>query len=475
MLEDHIYLDPSLLVPTGDPPPQPPAPDTNEVRRIYFIHGLGNNKSAFSMAATACEVGATNFPARKCEVILPDYSLSLDTLYLAANDVRNKIGNQADIDRERGKYNLIAPKPNLLNPARAIIIAHSQGGIVTRELMHLDMVQPGSSGTGHSTLWDGMNYGGVVTVASPLQGAMILNNRQSILNMANDACNRIASATIEGEIPDIVLPFLRNKLNSLIDGACKFASNTALPEFFFNDHYKKITKSYSVGANDINILNQDTNNAQYMAFPKMAFYAVEPQTNIFWRTLNWMVKNPNDTSSFQANDDWDLLDSAQKIINNFQARKESYYAEYQRCNGIYMNTRKIPFPLINLGIGYIYITKAHAAYSKYLSYRDGLEWFDNVNESWKDVIGVRTTFVMGERHHVVKYTDCDGVVLAESAANLPGATWEPVKIFPNENSSVDINKGSSHMQVRNDEGLREHLDKLFTGNYHPWFKVEKQQ
>ena len=58
--------------------------------------------------------------------------------------------------------------------------------------------------------------------------------------------------------------------------------------------------------------------------------------------------------------------------------------------------------------------------------------------------------------------------------NLPGATWKPIEIYPNKNNPVDVNKGSSHMQVRNDAGLKEHLNKLFNGNYHPWFWTAKQ-
>jgi hypothetical protein len=62
----------------------------------------------------------------------------------------------------------------------------------------------------------------------------------------------------------------------------------ALP-MFFNNMYAGITNDYKVGADTINILNSDTSNAKYRAFPKMAFYAVEPQKNIMWRTLNWIL------------------------------------------------------------------------------------------------------------------------------------------------------------------------------------------
>ena len=106
----------------------------------------------------------------------------------------------------------------------------------------------------------------------------------------------------------------------------------------------------------------------------------------------------------------------------------------------------------------------------HIGYNQGLEWFNNANESWQTIIGARV-----QNGNTITYKpENDGIVLAESANNLPKATHNPVRIYPNENSSVDVNKGSSHMQVRNDEGLRIHLNKLFNGDYAPWFRVNKE-
>jgi hypothetical protein len=238
----------------------------------------------------------------------------------------------------------------------------------------------------------------------------------------------------------------------------------ALP-MFFNNMYAGITNDYKVGADTINILNSDTNNAKYRAFPKMAFYAVEPQKNIMWRTLNWIVNNPNDPNiaAFKANDDWELYDSLIKgMVDYYQAKKM-----------VYLNLNIIHAHNVSLVKNKHKQAQLEASYNAlftYLGYDQGLEWFNNANENWETIIGARV-----KNGNTTTYKpDNDGVVLAESAANLPGATHASVKIFPNENSTVDINKGSSHMQVRNDEGIREHLDKLFNGDYEKWFYVAKQ-
>ena len=43
-----------------------------------------------------------------------------------------------------------------------------------------------------------------------------------------------------------------------------------------------------------------------------------------------------------------------------------------------------------------------------------------------------------------------------------------IKHYPGKGTNA-TSKGSTHMQVRNDEGIKEHLNKLFNGKYDPWF------
>ena len=473
MSEDHISLDPSLLYPTGTTPPEPPGPDTSEVRRIYFIHGLGGTAGAWEKAAIACADGSLNipgFPARKCETIRTDYTNSTASLYSAADDVRIAISIQANNDRTYTS----------LDPSRAILIGHSQGGLVIRQLMHLDMVKPGTSGTGHSSLANGMNYGGVVTFASSLQGAQIVNNRNMITQMAQEACNKLvlgfekeaiySTTNMLNSLPDKIKfmgftivtledvknslkQWISNTLGSVAEGGCSMLANTALP-MFFNSMYAGTTNDYKIGASMIDTMNLDTNNTEYKAFPKMAFYAVEPQENIFWRTLNWLVNDPNaaNIDYFQANDDWYLYDSTIKpMINYYQVKCALYYCLYDLHSYAISKVKKKD-----------QLSQFQAAVNAlitYAGYSIGLEWFNNANESWKTIIGARV-----QNGNTVTYKDeNDGVVLAESAANLPKATHGPIKIY-----------GSSHMQIRNDDGLKTHLNKLFNGDYDKWFKVFEQ-
>jgi hypothetical protein len=254
---------------------------------------------------------------------------------------------------------------------------------------------------------------------------------------------------------------------------------------FFKSYYAGITEDFNPASptNKINMLNSDTNNADYRNFPKVAFYAVEPQENIFWRTLNWMaLKEPNDSPPFEANDDWGLYNSVNNMVNTYQGRADYYLATYQFFVYKYNNLAWLEKILV----GSIHAANRDNAYNSYIAWIEGLTWLCKASESWQTIIGARELVTKPNPNYnpflplslrnnppyiyewVVKEAN-DGIVLAESASNLPKATHAPIEIYPNKNNPVDIDKGSSHMQVRNDEGIKKALKDLFDGNYDKWF------
>ena len=456
-------------------PPNPPPPDPNEVRRIYFVHGLGGTAESWEKVAEACwntdlELHLKGFPARRCETTRPDYNNSTGSLASAADGLRSAIAYQAGIDRIYG----------IIDPARSILIAHSQGGLVTRQLMHYDMVQPGTGGTEHSSLSQGMNYGGVVTVASPLQGAKILDNRNDIFAWANDGCKKLLLGPILGAVVDaslnIEVKYLGSRVDISVDkikttlvdvmkdivpSVCDVATDNVMP-MFFKHYYDGITEDYMVGANKINTLNQDASNPTYKGFPKVALYGIEPQENIFWRTLNWMFYNPNGNNGangpkvdyFEANDDWELYGNTIKPMIDYYTAKSIHYASLAK---VYALTNQFTYFTLALNTDIAYLL--------------GLEWFYRANEGWQTIIGART-YNPATQQCTMK-PENDGVVLAESAKELPEAQ-KVVRVYPNESSTVDFEKGSSHMQIRNDAGLKEHLKKLLDGKYGRFFQTQEE-
>jgi hypothetical protein len=139
---------------------------------------------------------------------------------------------------------------------------------------------------------------------------------------------------------------------------------------------------------------------------------------------------------------------------------------------------------------------------KYLAWKAGVDWFNHANENWESIIGARElTFITDTAYYctscrvypfwcispslpscvnkgcrvilpmpIIKLQwsikDNDGIVIAESAGDLPGATAVPPRIVINDIPSY---QGSSHMQIRNDEYLKRSLKKLFDGDYGYFF------
>ena len=439
-------------------------------RNIFFIHGLGGDASAWAKVAEACEKKELNipdFPARKCYTFRNDYNSSTTSLYLSARDLKRYIESGAE-------HNL---NHHNVNPNTGILIAHSQGGVVCRQLMDLNFVTEQNE----VSLLVGKGYGGLVTVASPLQGAMILNNKNldKINDMADDACRSLSAGTTSGPVITAIINFMGINIQSI----CGTVSGD-LFDIILSKYHDGITEAYSVPGiagerpknkpnspgSLINQFNANATNPAYPDFikmPKVAFFAIEPQNNIMWRTANWMVNKPIDATHFGANSDFDFVEN--KI---YPLYFDTYCANYEKYKKK-ANDAKIAYDLTFwTGIGGIV---AGNLWWSYMIQRDawkkGVDWFDNANKQWESIIGART-YDEQTKKWITKPLN-DGIVLAESAMNLPGATNDPVEIRPWDPLGREL-IGSSHMQVRNDKGIKEHLNKLFNGDYGKFFQTEKK-
>lgn len=459
--DQMIYVyDNKIEVPLGEfdiVEPEPDPDPVTEYRRVYFVHGLGGDASAWIKVADAFQnsnlgLNTLGFPARKVKAHRFDYSQSTNaSLHMAAQTIKGEIRNISYLDSTEDN----------MKPSQAFIIAHSQGGLVSRTLLHIDFVED----TNNRPVY-GVGYGGLVTVASPLQGAMILNNRDMILDMAEDACVSLIAGpesslrVIEGNVIENVI----NKIDKTNNGTgyiCNVATQGVLP-IFFTDYYASITNDYKVGASWIQTLNNDASNATYCNMPKVAFYGVEPVTNLFWRTVNWFTTNPNSVDYFAANDDFGFYNSVIKPeynkyvrrTNDFQANADKAMRAY-KCQ-IWWNPIGA---MIALGI----YGKNN---NKWWAWNKGVRFFERANEEWQVIIGARRYHRLPLNPQEIEgfsYYPNDGVVLQESAADLPCATNKPVKLY-----------NSSHMQIRNDENIKEAMRKLLDGEYGKFFQTDVQ-
>ena len=453
--------DDAVLIPT----PQPQTVDTS-YRRIYFIHGLGGSPSAWTRVAEACwnkNLNTSDFHARRCKTWQNSY---FENGSLAA--AADKVGQEV---------RMIATSDVDMNPNRAILIGHSQGAMVGRTMMHLDMVQ-----RPHALPPIGKGYGGFVSVAGPLQGAIILNNHNKITYLAENLCKRLAQGIAnQSYFVKIITNLVGLDLSSTTNKFCNIIGKDVLP-LFFSKYYNGITHDYKachyayedtiIVSDYIHTLNADTNNINYRNFPKVAFYAVEPQNNIFWRTVGWIANDPNNEVPFQANSDTKFLQETVAPIHNIIITQAS---------NAYTKVLDLEKKCKNWSWFFgLYSGQLSAARDSYNGWDKADKWFDEVNNEWQEIIGAKRFYLHRQPNGVgvytIEYLENDGVVLTESARNLPYATNQEVRVFPNEfRVARGIHKGSSHMQIRNDAGIQEHLEKLFDGKYGPFFKTIKEE
>ena len=459
----------------------------NGFRNLFFIHGLGGNPSAWTKVPEACfneELNISDFPARKCFVSRPDYTYSTNgTLTMAAADVLTQIKSF------NTSYLSTSTQPN-----KGILIGHSQGGLVARSLMHynLNLPQPDY----------GNDYGGFISIASPLQGAMILNNRDMIVELAKSACRDLSAGPLQdmGIFHKLLKMLLGNTYNEI---ACNKVIGGALP-MFFDQYYDKITDDYKVGAPYITTLNNDILNSNYCRMPKLALYAVEPREKLFWRTAQWLVNDPNEVGHFQANDDFALYD------NNIQHYYLQYYTNWanavKRLNYLKSQEKVVKATaFLSLGVTYgLYLQQVKKHLGLKEAWGRGKDWFETVDSRWEVVIGAKTytqtntviylciaclgipgaiipvddpsycsllkcssTIEVPATINETIVVESDGIITRQTAENLPCATNSPIRVSPVFSNSM--NQGTSHMQIRNDEGIRRALKDIFNGMHGDFF------
>jgi pimeloyl-ACP methyl ester carboxylesterase len=466
-------------------------PVDSNYRRLFFIHGLSGNAASLSRLADACENTSANipgFPARKVHTTCVDYSTATQSsLNYAATVVRNKMRevNALDYSGTLGFYS---------DPKRAIVIGHSQGAMVGRALYYLECLP------NNTTPVYGRDFGGFVSMGGPLQGAIIINNVFRMLDMANDACVSLSAGPLSQPVLDYVLAnFFGNNYRQQM---CNAVSHTILP-LIMDSYTDNITNDYKFWSENLWTYNNNIWCDYYTSSSKVAFYGVEPRENILWRTTNWIVNNPNDCGYFQANDDFSFLNNTIIPLQQRYNQKYNYYKqkrEHELTSAAAMCWLE-PITAASL-------TAAAAVSEKRMNaWKKGVDWFSRANYQWEVCIGAieqpnctNTTMYRCPCSNTTGYYQTpdycinmcgsaqpitittvsinhklnDGIVLAESACNLPAMTNLPVRLYYIPGSGENqYNRGTSHMQMRNDGSIKTAFNSLFEGEYGCFFKTSR--
>ncbi len=477
-------------------------------RLIFWVHGLGG--TAYSWDAAAAPTANTY----KVTSLLNGIDYSTYSLTNAGQVLQTTIDGQAEI---YGQLNGIE------DPAHTnFIIAHSQGGIVSRaaykRYADLDVV-------------DERSFGGIVTFGSPHQGAQIINNVDDIIAYANQSCIdlTIGPATeawngswILGFAPDQIM---ENAINSL----CGFMSHTVLP-IVMQDYLEPITEDYQVGASVITELNEFDEDPT-IPIAKVAFYGIE-EAPVVWRTVYSLTNDVNAGGSFSAGYDEEYMEIANSNFNSYYLKYLAYSNLYDLtsvncteivgaeawipgwasfvCNPENLNYEYNEYgSLINGDVQWFPYSLSETEENRD-AYYTGYRWWANVEESYLSLIGA-VEYVVSSCHcdclekygsdptpyEALHTIDCggncdyfednpppntnvihcdyavvyeknikpnDGVVLVESAQNYPGAN----------NGEGNAMIGSNHMQMRNDSNTGTQLNSLIEGNQGLFFVTEER-
>lgn len=453
-----------------------------DIRNVYWVHGLNGDIGSWIRAANASQNNvAPGFQARKIKSISDITYGQSGGLLDASAQLESALQREQSGDRTKD-----------------FIIAHSQGGMVSRGLLHLNLCLIPKKKP------EELAMGGLVTFCSPHQGAQLLSGKAEFEILSKQMCADLADGPTLEKVANFrifgfaVNPKTLRLIDQTVDSACMGFSDIIIP-YVLNKQTPNITKDYEVGAKILNQINGCLDgNTELEKFPKVAFYGVEPKEKLLLRTVKYFIESCNSSSYFEANEDYSLIDSFQKNYNKYYAKYIEWKNKYEdrereyHENKCYTSIRYYipPCPhLRKLRQNDMTVRDAYLRGVRFLESMDdkykviiGALKFstttkmfcvcEGVSEFSKDLItdpsqcpakkrGQRELMLCRDIEEVTVNRlelDSDGVVLASSASNLPGATFSPQEMW-----------NTSHMQARNNAALKEGLTKLYSGGTDPFF------
>jgi hypothetical protein len=480
-------------------------------RLIFWVHGLGGDMFSWDKA------GEYMGDQYKITSVLNTMDYSVNSLSGAGQIVQNTIDELAETF---GEINEI--ENNDIN----FIIAHSQGGLVSRAAYkrYADL-----------NALDQRSFGGIVTFGTPHQGAQILNNVPDFIDFIDNSCNELsAGPAIEAWNGNWILSFFPSDgMIGAVESICYNFSNRIVP-FMMADYLTPITNDYNVGSEYLEGLNgfdEDMVETSDEYIPKVAFYGTE-EAPVVWRTVYSILNDVNAEPTFQADDDDALIDVANTNQNSYYLKYMAYKNLYDitsvdcsdiaggqawipgwssyACNPENMNYQynDLGWVISNDVVWYPY-NLSHTQENRDAYYR-GYRWWIDVEENYLSLIGAVDYAVVGchcdclekygsdpTPYTVLHDIDCDddcsnfenspppntnvihcdyaivyekyikpndGVVLVESAKDYPGA----------DNGVDNTMVGSNHLQMRNDFNTGLKVVGLMDGNHGDYFVTEER-
>lgn len=481
---------------------------TSPRRVIFLVPGLNGDYNAWRDVRD--ETGGDTdeypaYPARKAEMRMlgtkngPGYSQDAG-LASAAKDVWDYMSNL--------NYHQLQVGPVGDN----IAIGHSQGGLVLRA------VEYATSALGRQPYFGGLvTFGSPHQGAEILTNGLprSLGGDGQLGDFIGDFCIAITDGPMQEQLQLnnqfffrlVRLLNLDDQALNLRDEICRVLSDSILPHYILKDYTANITQDYlahNSRNNQPNFLLSVLNQHQ-PGIPMVAFYGVEDEP-VFWRQLGSIAQNVHSYPAFQADPDQSFVNAYAQTQINYRAKQLLYqkkaddYASYAQtaCNVFLILN---PFTSATSTILCLVFKSKRDRYQKVAdAYGKGNTFLKKANDRWKGIIGARKTLAVqngyicecdyltagfttstpvqnvwectagiamtsqGKRlcqlypktDLVIKEYENDGVVLASSAKQLPGALVNPAL------SDLDYRMDhTNHQQMRNSSETARKLKRLF--------------
>ena len=460
-------------------------------RMVFWVHGLGGDGSSWQKAAEATQVG--NAPTGFLTTKIVSAQLSYSEFNNAISTASDKL-NQDVVTT----WNGLKPQySGITDKTKNFIIAHSQGGIVSRYMdkRYQDFPQ----------VFGDRNFGGIVTFGTPHQGAIALNNTPMLLQLIKEGCTDVlAGPFTEGVLKTFPLSLIAKgeDVKAILEPACNFVQEKIVP-ILASDFISPINQDYKVGAAVITEINSVQTQTK-----KVAFYGIEDDP-ILWRMLySLREKQPNLFDAFQADPDSRLIGEVNSNLLKYVLKVNESQSNYDN-----LGSQFCPWwwYLSRVGTAYcsIHDPRVQKARENQRDIRDawtkGVNWWLDANNRFKaavgaaGVAGTSTTlyececisydmngnYVGTQQNTTATPQDCynqgqswltncavvgttvaaftlvdvpsDGLVQASSASGYPGAATKEMI-------------GSNHQQMRNDSNTKDRLNELYNGIHGIYFK-----
>lgn len=460
----------SFIPPTGSTEFSGKTSTTGE-RVFFYLHGLGGTGTSWNIVASRTAYGGSSgYPARQVVFDMPYTYLQNGSLQDAALDIDAELNSRA--------WN--AQQIHGISPGENIVIAHSLGGL---EALLLD-----------SLYEDSLNFtrpfGGIIMLGSAIGGsdaAFALSSwgQNGAVQFVEDACSILSNPWLW--MPSFLPPLrwfgsLDPLVQQAIQTSCSSLSNVLIPFALGRFNQPLVAEVQSLSPWPLNLSQRSPK------IPVVQLYGVEEEP-VFWRTAYSMYQSDSIGLSlaqdpFGFDEDDFLVDWASDQMARYQAQtllaQASAQAHAQAQCQAWLN------PVASI----YHAWQRQRAEEQSVAAAKAHQWYAQANNVFKEYIGAREIGMAHEGYWcrcrgdedppftwtiVAQASDCysndpyaqchvwprwevqiterpnDGIVLASSAGNLPGAV-----------AHIELPQ-TNHQQMRNSQYTRDVFKRLFNG------------